>query len=93
MVSMPSDIRIAIAEFEKAVDVSASRSIQLYTAEKAFEVVSASMDLNTYSPDEYGNAAQEVARTTINDIAAQFELMKKKKVLDVLVSVIGALPS
>ena len=93
MPRIPDDIRIAIVEFEKAVDVSSACSIQLFIAEKTFEAVFANATVDTYNPDEYDNAAQEIIRRTIDDIAAQFELMKKKKVLDVLVDVTEALLS
>lgn len=93
MARIPDDIRIAIVEFEKAVDVSSACSVQLFIAEKTFEAVSANDAVGIYDPDEYGNATQEVIRRTVDDIDAQFELMKKKKVLDVLVDVTEALLS
>lgn len=80
MAVIPDKIKFALAEYEDAADTSIQASQQLYLAEKGHEALVESEDA-----DRYEAALQFLVRATLDDMTAQFTLMKKREVLRTLV--------
>jgi hypothetical protein len=80
-----ANIQEAIDLYIKAVDNSANRSRGLFVAEKIYESIITNTDSDAYDLNAHDNAAQDIVTKTIQDIHAQFELMKRSKLLDVAV--------
>ena len=70
---IPTNLSIAISEFEKACRTAADANTALYIA-----------DISLESEPDDDAAKQELVTTTVADVYAQFNLMKTKKVLDVI---------
>ena len=80
MAVIPDRVKTALAEYAEAADASIQASQQLYLAEKGYELANQSDEQDTRE-----NAAQFVVRTTLDDMTAQFTLMKKREILRTLV--------
>lgn len=80
MATIPSEIRKAFMDYRKSVDLAAETGVLLLVAEREFEAI-----VNSGDEDRIDGARQHLTAATVEDLNAQYGMMKERTTLEALV--------